>query len=198
MIPKGRYGLKPHEVLGATVNGEGVAYVNIPGKGYIAIDGKGNAYTTRNEGENGQFYRKTTFAPIKLTNYDRQHIYKAVTRDNGITGLAANNIAKYWATQGKPNEQPAATQKKGRRFIDRDGSVYWLGSDGSKTLLKKGTSSTGGDGRTQPVVAKSKASVKGQQYWDQNFQTMRNGLSSQQQMYLDSLGIDMSLSLIHI
>ena len=39
MIPKGQYGLKSHEILGATVNGENVAYVNIPGKGYIAIDG---------------------------------------------------------------------------------------------------------------------------------------------------------------
>ena len=194
MIPKGQYGLKPHEILGAVVNGNNVAYVNIPGKGYIAIDGKGNAYMTRNEGENGEFYRKTTFVPIKLTNYDRQHIYKAA-RDNGMTGLAVNNIAKYWAAQGKPNGQPAATQKKGRRFINRDGSKYWLGSDGSKTLLKKGTSttsSTGGGGRDQTGVVRPKASVKGQQYWDNNFQTMRSGLSSQQQMYLDSLGIDMS------
>ena len=193
MIPKGQYGLKPHEILGATVDGENVAYVNIPGKGYIAIDGKGNAYTTRNEGENGEFYRKTTFIPIKLklTNYDRQHIYKAA-RDKSMTGLAANTIAKYWAAQGKPNGQPAATQKKGRRFIDRDGSEYWLGSDGSKTLLKKGTSSKGGGRRDQTKGVGPKASVKGQQDYDQNFQTMRGGLSSQQQMYLDSLGIDMS------
>ena len=193
MIPKGQYGLKPHEILGATIDGENVAYVNIPGKGYIAIDGKGNAYTTRNEGENGQFYRKTTFVPIKLTNYDRQHIYKAATGDNGMTGLAVNSIAKYWAAQGKPKVNVSATtQKRGRRFIDRDGSEYWLGSDGSKTLLKKGTSSTG-DGRGgQTGGVKPKASVKGQQYWDNNFQTMRGGLSSQQQMYLDSLGIDMS------
>ena len=195
MIPKGRYGLKPHEILGATVEGEGVAYVNIPGKGYIAIDGKGNAYTTRNEGENGQFYRKTTFVPIKLTNYDRQHIYKAATRDNGMIGWGAsvNDIAKYWAAQGKPKvNAPAATQKKGRLFIDRDGSKYWLGSDGSKTLLKKGTSSTGDGRKNQTGVVGPKASVKDQQYYDNNFQTMRGGLSSQQQMYLDSLGIDMS------
>ena len=193
MIPKGQYGLKPHEILGATVDGENVAYVNIPGKGYIAIDGKGNAYTTRNEGENGELYRKTTFIPIKLTNYDRQHIYKAATRDNGMTGLAVNNIAKYWAAQGKPKVNVSATtQKRGRRFIDRDGSEYWLGSDGSKTLLKKGTSATGDGRRDQTGVVGPKASVKGQQYYDQNFQTMRGGLSSQQQMYLDSLGIDMS------
>ena len=192
MIPKGQYGLKSHEILGATVNGENVAYVNIPGKGYIAIDGKGNAYTTRNEGENGEFYRKTTFIPIKLTNYDRQHIYKA-TRDNSMTGLAVNSIAKYWAAQGKPKVNVSATtQKRGRRFIDRDGSEYWLGSDGSKTLLKKGTSSTGGGRGDQPKGAGSKGAVKDQQYYDQNFQTMRGGLSSQQQMYLDSLGIDMS------
>ena len=193
MIPKGQYGLKSHEILGATVNGENVAYVNIPGKGYIAIDGKGNAYTTRNEGKNGElFYGHTTFIPIKLTNYDRQHIYKAV-RDNSMTGLAVNSIAKYWAAQGKSKVNvSAATQKKGRRFIDRDGSEYWLGSDGSKTLLKKGTSSTG-DGRgNQTGIVKPKAAVKDQQYWDNNFQTMRGGLSSQQQMYLDSLGIDMS------
>ena len=193
MIPKGQYGLKPHEILGATVDGENVAYVNIPGKGYIAIDGKGNAYTTRNEGENGELYRKTTFIPIKLTNYDRQHIYKAATRDNGMTGLAVNNIAKYWAAQGKPKVNVSATtQKRGRRFIDRDGSEYWLGSDGSKTLLKKGTSATGDGRRDQTGVVGPKASVKGQQYYDQNFQTMRGGLSSQQQMYLDSLGINMS------
>ena len=193
MIPKGQYGLKPHEILGATIDGENVAYVNIPGKGYIAIDGKGNAYTTRNEGENGELYRKTTFIPIKLTNYDRQHIYKAATRDNGMTGLAVNSIAKYWVAQGKPKVNVSATtQKRGRRFIDRDGSEYWLGSDGSKTLLKKGTSSTGGGRGDQPKGAGSKGAIKDQQYYDQNFQTMRGGLSSQQQMYLDSLGIDMS------
>lgn len=193
-IPKGRYGLKPHEILGATVNGENVAYVYIPGKGYIAIDGKGNAYTygvsidSRGKIPLERYFYK----PITLTNYDRQHIYKAATRDNGMTGLAVNNIAKYWAAQGKPNEQPAATQKKGRRFIDRDGSIYWLGSDGSKTLLKKGTPSKGNGRRDQTGVVGPKASVKGQQDWDNNFQTMRGGLSSQQQMYLDSLGIDMS------
>lgn len=94
--------------------------------------------------------------------------------------------------QNTNNGQPAATQKKGRRFIDSDGSEYWLGSDGSKTLLKKGTSSTGDGRRNQTGVVGPKTSVKGQQYWDNNFQTMRGGLSSQQQMYLDSLGIDMS------
>ena len=65
----------------------------------------------------------------------------------GFFDASVNNIAKYWAAQGKPNGQPAATQKKGRRFIDRDGSEYWLGSDGSKTLLKKGTSTTSSTGR---------------------------------------------------
>ena len=195
MIPKGQYGLKPHEILGAVVNGKGVAYVNIPGKGYIAIDGKGNAYTYgEKQGPNGKVYfQRDSFKPIKLTNYDRQHIYKAA-RDNGMTGYGAsvNDITKYWAAQGKPNGQPAATQKKGRRFIDRNGSEYWLGSDGSKTLLKKGTFSKGNGRRNQAGIVGPKASVKGQQYWDNNFQTMRSGLSSQQQMYLDSLGIDMS------
>ena len=33
--------------------------------------------------------------------------------------------------------------KKGRKLIERDGTEYWLGSDGSKTLLKKGTGSVG-------------------------------------------------------
>lgn len=196
MIPKGQYGLKSHEILGATVNGNNVAYVNIPGKGYIAIDGKGNAYTYGEKlGPSRQMHlQRDSFKPIKLTNYDRQHIYKAATRDNGMIGFDAsvNDIAKYWAAQGKPKVNvPAATQKKGRRFIDKDGSVYWLGSDGSKTLLKKGTSSTGGGRRNQTGVVGPKASVKDQQY-DNNFQTMRSGLSSQQQMYLDSLGIDMS------
>ena len=193
MIPKGQYGLKPHEILGATVDGENVAYVNIPGKGYIAIDSKGNAYTTRNEGENGEFYRKTTFIPIKLTNYDRQHIYKAATRDNSMTGLAVNSIAKYWAAQGKPNGQPAATQKKGRRFIDKDGSEYWLGSDGSKTLLKKGTSttsSTGNGRRDQTGVVGPKASVKGQQYWDSQYQDFLGKMTDDQKAWLAQRGVD--------
>ena len=31
-------------------------------------------------------------------------------------------------------------KKKGRKFIDKDGSIYWLGSDGSKTLMSQGKS----------------------------------------------------------
>ena len=200
MIPKGQYGLKPHEILGGTVNGENVAYVNIPGKGYIAIDRTGNAYTYREKlGPSRQIKLKgDSFNPIKLTNYGRQHSYKSA-KDNNLIGFfdaSVNNIAKYWAAQGKPKVNVSATtQKRGRRFIDRDGSEYWLGSDGSKTLLKKGTSttsSTGNGRRNQTGVVGPKASVKDQQDYDQNFQTMRGGLSSQQQMYLDSLGIDMS------
>lgn len=105
MIPKGQYGLKPHEILGGAVNGETVGYVNIPGKGYLAIDAKGNAYTTRNETKNGGFSRNTTFIPVKLTNYDRQQIYKAVSRNDGVTSWIrdhSNNIANYWKAKGAP------------------------------------------------------------------------------------------------
>lgn len=177
MIPKGQYGLKPHEILGATVNGESVAYVNIPGKGYIAIDGKGNAYTTRNEGENGEFYRKTIFIPIKLTNYDRQHIYKAATRDNGMTGWGAsvNDIAKYWAAQGKPK----VTNRLVNVRVDKQTDTE-TDDDSDAVVSKKHT------GRG------AKRFLKSQEQWNNDFQTMRGGLSSQQQMYLDSLGIDMS------
>lgn len=31
-------------------------------------------------------------------------------------------------------------KRKGRKFIDKDGSIYWLGSDGSKTLMSQGKS----------------------------------------------------------
>lgn len=177
MIPKGQYGLKPHEILGAIVNGKGVAYVNIPGKGYIAIDGKGNAYTTRNEGKNGEFHRiTTTFVPIKLTNYDRLHIYKAATRDNSMTGFGAsvNDIAKYWAAQGKPK----VTNRSVNVRVDK------------KTDTETDDDSDDVDQKRPPKDVKRP--LKSQKQWDNNFQTMRSGLSSQQQMYLDSLGIDMS------
>ena len=178
MIPKGQYGLKPHEILGAVVNGNNVAYVNIPGKGYIAIDGKGNAYTYGEKlGPSRQMHlQRDSFKPIKLTNYDRQHIYKAATRDNGMTGFDAsvNDIAKYWAAQGKPKVKPV------------------------KALVDKKTDTATNDasdavGSKKPAGKRGiKRPLKSQEQWNNDFQTMRGGLSSQQQMYLDSLGIDMS------
>ena len=179
MIPKGQYGLKPHEILGATINGKGVAYVNIPGKGYIAIDGKGNAYTYgEKQNSSGKVYfQRDSFKPIKLTNYDRQHIYKAAIKDNGMTGLGAsvNDIAKYWAAQGKPK----VTNRPVNVLVDRQTDTVTddvKDTEGQKSDKRRG----------------AKRPLKSQKQWNNNFQTMRGGLSSQQQMYLDSLGIDMS------
>ena len=180
MIPKGQYGLKPHEILGAVVNGNNVAYVNIPGKGYIAIDGKGNAYTYREKlGPSRQMHlQRDSFKPIKLTNYDRQHIYKAATRDNGMTGFDAsvNDIAKYWAAQGKPK----VNAKPVKASVDK--STDTATNDASDAVGSK--KSAGKRGIKRPL--------KSQEQWNNDVQTMRGGLASQQQMYLDSLGIDMS------
>lgn len=102
MAQKHVYGLYPHELLGASVNGERVGYVNIPGKGYIAISPTGKAYTFKDQGG----LDRSSFKPIKLSNYDRQHIFKATQRNGGITaygtGENAQKVADYWVKQRVP------------------------------------------------------------------------------------------------
>ena len=109
-ILKGQYGLDTHEVMGETVNGERVAYVNIPGKGYIAVSPTGKAYSYKADNSKATGLQ---FTPINLTNYDREHIFKATQRSGGMTALShftADKVAKYWAAQGapKPVAKPAA------------------------------------------------------------------------------------------
>ena len=141
-ILKGQYGLKPHEILGAGVGGQKVAYVNIPGKGYVAVDAKGNAYITRNEGSNGQFYKKTQFVPIKLTNYDRYHIYKAATRKGGMTGYGTiQSIADYWGQRRVADPNAVTTKQKVVNNKVTGGSNAAPGKAG------------GGNGKATPVVA---------------------------------------------
>ena len=172
-ILKGQYGLKSHEVLGGRINGMPVAYVNIPGKGYIAVDQKGNAYRAVNEGSTGVFHPNlTTFEKINLTNYDRGHIYKAATRNDGMTsfGLAqASRIADYWAKQGAPK---LITIKEDKQTPDED------------TVTTK----TGKTGRTDKFTEKV-APKRPPKDWGKEFTSFMGGLSSEQQEWLKQNGL---------
>ena len=183
-ILKGQYGLKSHEVLGGRINGMPVAYVNIPGKGYIAVDQKGNAYRAVNEGSTGVFHPNlTTFEKINLTNYDRGHIYKAATRNDGMTsfGLAqASRIADYWAKQGAPK----SIVKPAPKLITIQEDKQTPAED---TVTTK-TSRTGRTGRiSKPTV---KVTPKGQAYWDKQYQDFKSKMTDDQKAWLDQRGID--------
>lgn len=141
-----------------------VAYVNIPGKGYIAVDQKGNAYRAVNEGSTGVFHPNlTTFEKINLTNYDRGHIYKAATRNNGMTsfGLAqASRIADYWAKQGAP--KPAVKSTSKLTTIQEDKQIPAANVVTTKTDKTNRTNRI-----NKPTV---KVTPKGQAYWDSQYQ----------------------------
>jgi len=82
--------------MGANINGNRVAYVYIPGKGYIALDRYGNAYTY----DDSKGLNRDSFRKINLTDYDKQHIYKATQKDGAFTGLTgrdAQYVSDYWA-----------------------------------------------------------------------------------------------------
>ena len=91
-----------------------------------------------------------------------------------------------------------------KQVIFKDGTI--LNTNGSKSsinarkaimkLKEKKVTSNGGQPDAvvpkKPVKRDVKGILKSQEQWNNDFQAMRDGLSSQQQMYLDSLGIDMS------
>ena len=91
-----------------------------------------------------------------------------------------------------------------REVTLNDGTI--LNTNGSKSSINarkaimklRKEKVTPNDGQPDAVVPKkpvkrgAKGTLKSQEQWNNDFQTMLGGLSSQQQMYLDSLGIDMS------
>ena len=187
-ILKGQYGLKSHEVLGGRINGMPVAYVNIPGKGYIAVDQKGNAYRAVNEGSTGVFHPNlTTFEKINLTNYDRGHIYKAATRNDGMTsfGLAqASRIADYWAKQGAP-----------KSIVKPAPKLITIQEDKQTPAEDTVTTKTGRTGRTGTGTGRTgksaiKVTPKGQAYWDKQYQDFKSKMTDDQKAWLDQRGID--------
>ena len=191
MIPKGQYGLKPHEILGAKINGEKVVYINIPGKGYLAIDGKGNAYTTANESSVGSFDPgRSSFKPVRLTNYDRQQIYNAVTNGKvssmfSSTGSTVTGITDYWKAQGAPTVIPTASTQTVVTSPDTNkGSQRQAYS--AQQQQRQNASRT---------IGRSKVTPKGQQYWDNEFVNFMEGLTSDQQAWLKTNGLDNATTL---
>ena len=186
-IPKGRYGLKSHEILGGRINGMPVAYVNIPGKGYIAVDQKGNAYTSITDNKQG---KALAFQQIKLSDYDRYHIYKAATRNDGMTSFGtaqASRIANYWTKQGAPKPRVTSTIKLTTTPEDNQET-----SSNTTTGTTTGTRTRTGTEKYRKNVIKRKITPKGQEYWNSQYQTFLDNMTDDQKAWLKQQGIDYS------
>ena len=163
------YGRDAHELMGYKVNGENVAYVNIPGKGYIAVDDSGNAYTYDETPGNG--LKRDSFRPIKLTNYDLDHVVRASQRDSGMTSISPNistRIAKYWATQQPRKSLNVSKNNNSNENVVAVGTNKGQGIQ--KTNIKTGKS--GGQSFRQAFNAARNAGLKEFTWNGDRFNTM--------------------------